>query len=139
MRENQCSYLRVLLLSSYFLSTLGAKLANPTKIKNLAAIPLFGNRYLESLLHGIPIQHNIKLSVSPAGLYVSLKPSCVSLLRLWEASMALCITPVASAWMTQVFLALHSVCFLCVYLPLLLCWSLSAVPASLPRTHYASL
>ena len=75
MRENRCNYLRVLLLSNSFLSTLGAKLANPIEIKNLEAIPLFGNRYSESLLHEIPLQRNLNLSVNPVGLCASLKPT----------------------------------------------------------------
>jgi len=120
------------------MSTLGAKLANSTEIKNLAAIPLFGNRCSESLLHEIPLQCNLKLSVSLVDL-------CVSLLRLCAASLALChscslcMDDTGPSGSTQSLLPLRGSLWLCVYLSLLLRWSLGTMPASLPRTHCPSL
>ena len=133
-----------------YLSTTRCLTGSPDREKYTAAIPLYLKTGIHKTCPTKPSPAQLKLSVGPFGLCVSLLLTCVSPLTLCVSPLrhcatsgTLCVTPAASTWMTQSLWLLRCLCWaLCsldwmmISLSLLLRWSLSIVSTSysLPLT-----
>lgn len=126
-----------------FLSTTRCQTSSPDRENNLAVIPLYLEANIRKVCPTKPSPTHFEAQRQPTWPQRQPGTPCVSPLRHYAASTALCVTP---AWMTQALLAfaqsllsLRGSLWPSICLSLLLRWSLGTISASLPRTHCPSL